>query len=212
MGIAQAGLVLRKTAAVVDLRATISALFGADAQEIAHPNSGEFDIRNPGDIMVQFFGDVCFICNDALVWDLLEDQQKDVTALYQALGSPAQMALFCHYDSGGSYGYAFIEHGKRTRTRLQTSGVPHLPPILESGTPTELEHAWLSAQFYLEEDDCPPDEREKIYFKGEREIEVPENSLTAQILYETLHRQYTVCPWYTDLEPEYHFFKLTAAG
>jgi hypothetical protein len=206
MGIAQAGLVFTRTVAMDDLRTTVSNLFQETATEIEHPNTGAFDIRNHGDVMVQVFGDVCFICNNDLVWDMLEDHQKDASALYQTLGSPDRILLFCHYESGGSFGYAFIENGIRTRSRLQTTEVP---PVIESGTPTALENAWLSAQFYFEEDDGPIEEREKIYYKGDRELEVSEDWITAQMLYETLHRQFSVCPWYTDLEPEYHFFRLS---
>lgn len=209
MGVAQAGLVFRRTTAVNDLPSLIAVLCKSNAVLIPHPNFRDFDIRRHDDIMVQNFGDVCFISNNDLVWDYLADQEKDVTELYKILGSPDEILIFCHYESGGSFGYAFIEQGQRTRSRLQTTGVPQLPPLMESGVPKDFENLWLTAKHYLEEDDVPPEERNKVYYQGDREIEVSEYNLTSRMLYEALQKYFSVCPWETDLEPEYYFFKLT---
>jgi len=38
--------------------------------------------------------------------------------MYSLPGSPELIFAFCHYESGGSYGYALIERGTRTRSRL----------------------------------------------------------------------------------------------
>ena len=208
MGVTRAGLAFRRNSAIADLPAGLATLFHAQVTEIEQPNVGEFDIRHHGDVMVQFYGDICFIFNHDLVWDYLEHQDKDVAALHAALGRPDDLVLFAQYESGGSFGYAFIDRGIRTRTRLQTSGVPHLPEILESGTPTALEKTWLDAQFYWEEDDCPEDERSRVFYKGEREMEIGEVWITAQMLYEALQQRFGVCPWYSDLEPEYRFFRI----
>ncbi|WP_377014280.1 hypothetical protein [Comamonas sp. JC664] len=74
--------------------------------------------------MVQFFDDVCFVCNGDLVWGLLADPNADMQPLSERLGNPAYLLAFCHYDSGGSFGYAVMENGVRTRTRLQTTDIP----------------------------------------------------------------------------------------
>ena len=211
MGIAQAGVAFRPTTPIVDFGELVSRLFNEDANEIAHPNHREFDIRKPTDVMVQMFGDVCFICNDKLAWGLLENQEADTSELYRALGGPELILAFCQYESGGSYGYTFIENGRRTRSRLQTTGIPSLPPLRESGTPKEFENRWLSAEFYLEEDDCPVEERQKIFWQGEPRIDVPEYYLTGRMLYEALQLYFSVCPWETSVEPEYRFFKLAPA-
>jgi hypothetical protein len=177
MGIAQAGVAFKPTSSINDLAAFVSHLFDEDANEIEHPNAREFDIRSHTDVMVQFFNNSCFICNHDLVWDFLENQEKDIAPLYQKLGCPELIVIFCHYDSGGSYGYSIIEHGKRTRTRLQTTG--ESISLIESGTPpTKLENCWLSAKFYIEEDDCPIEERQRIYFQGNHDIEFSEYCLT----------------------------------
>jgi hypothetical protein len=207
MGIAQAGIAFKATSTINNLSSFVSRLFNENANKIEHPNFGEFDIRSHTDVMVQFFNDSCFICNHDLVWDFLENQEKDITPLYQKLGCPELIVIFCHYDSGGSYGYSIVEQGKRTRTRLQIIG-ERLFSLIESGLPTELESRWLSAKFYVEEDDCPIEERQKIYFQDDPNIEFSEYCLTMRMLYEILLLHFSVCPWETDIEPEYHFFKL----
>lgn len=209
MGIAQAGVAFRPKTPITDMAAFISALFDESAAPISPPDIGSFDIRHDSDVMVEQYGDVYFIASDRLVWDFLENHQKDFSYLYQCLGSPDLALLYCHYDSGGSYGYAFIENGVRTRSRLQTTGVPDLPPNIECGEPKDFEKEWLDAQSYIEEDDCPIEERQRIFYKGDREEQVPESYLTAKLLYEALQINFSVCPWATETKPTYHFFKLT---
>ncbi|MDT0356440.1 hypothetical protein RJO15_11705 [Herbaspirillum huttiense F1] len=207
MGIAQAGIVFRPLEPLVDIESFVSGLFGTKVVQIEHPDIGQFDIRHPGDVMVQRFEDAYFVCNNDLVWDLLEFPQTDVTQTYRRLGSPHLFMAFCHYDSGGSYGYAFFEGGKRTRSRLQTVGSAHRQALIEYGAAKDFERNWLSANFYLEEDDCPREEWQKIYFQGNREIEVPEYFLTKRILEEGMVGNFGVCPWDTNLEPSCYFFK-----
>ena len=161
MGIAQAGIVFRPQAPLDDVELFVSDLYGKKVRQIEHPDVGQFDIRNPGDVMVQRFGDTYFVCNNDIAWDLLEFPQTDVIHTYRSLGSPQMLMAFCHYDSGGSYGYAFFENGERTRSRLQTVGGAYRKPLIECGIPKDFEHRWLSANFYIEEDDCPIEERQK---------------------------------------------------
>lgn len=207
MGVAQAGVVFRLESAGQDFRGLMSHLFDQDVQEIPHPDAGKFDIRHASDVMVQVFGDVCFICNDSLVWDLLEKPQADARPLFSALGSPALMLVFCRYDSGGSYGYAVIERGEITRSRLQTSGIPGLAPLVEFGEPKAFETPWLSAPHFLEEDDGPREAWQKVYDLGGRKVS--EHHLTARMLFDALESLFGVCPWETERVPVHHFFKLS---
>ena len=209
MGIAQAGLVFRPNIPIEDMSGFISTLFGERVNSLPHPNVGSFDIRHHSDVMVELYGDVCFIANHDLVWDILENHQSDATQLYERLRAPSLIVVYCHYDSGGSYGYAFIENGKRTRSRLQTTGDPKLPPIIEAGEPKPIELEWLNASSYIEEDDCPVEERQRLYYKGDREIEVAEYHLTSRMLDEMLESYFAVRPWDTELKPVHHFFKLS---
>ena len=115
---------------------------------------------------------------------------------------------FCHYDSGGSHGYAVFENGRRTRTRLQTCGLPDVPALQESGTPLPFEQRWLGARHYVEADTAPSDDAERVYFLGDREVVVPARDLTGRMLHDGLDALFGVCPWETLLTPTYRFFRL----
>lgn len=211
MGITQAGLVFKRSAVTADPVALVEKLTGKRAAELDRATPGPFDTRNHSDVLVQFSGDVCIISNHDLAWPLLEDPAADVRELHQRLGAPADLMVFCRYDSGGTCGYVLIENGERVRSRLETTGVPSLPPLLEAGTPTPLEARWLSAPFYFEEDDedLPEDERTKIFYLGDREEEVAESWLTSHLLRGLLEQRFGVCPWGLATGPEDRFLRLT---
>jgi len=202
MGIAQAGIAFRCTESVSDMAAWMGRVFAEQAAEIPLPVSVRFDIRNHSDVMVQTFGEVCFISNDDLAWPLIRNDAADVTRLHAALGAPELLMAFCHYDSGGSHGYAVFEHGRRTRTRLQTSGLPDVPALVESGAPLPFEQRWLGASHYEEMGDG------RMVFLGEREVVVPARDLTGRMLQDGLDALFGVCPWETLLTPTYRFFRL----
>jgi len=202
MGIAQAGIAFRVSDSVEDLASFVTSVFGEPATEIPLPVSVRFDIRNHSDVMVQTFGEVCFISNDDLAWPLIKDAGADATRLHAALGTPDLLVAFCHYDSGGSHGYAVFEHGRRTRTRLQTSGLPDVPALVESGAPLPFEQRWLGASHYEEMGDG------RMVFLGEREVVVPARDLTGRMLQDGLDALFGVCPWETLLTPTYRFFRL----
>ena len=208
MGIAQAGIAFRISASVEDLEGYIGSVFDERATEIPLPVSVRFDIRNHSDVMVQTFGEVCFISNDDLAWPLIRNSERDIGRLHAALGSPELLVAFCHYDSGGSHGYAVFEQGRRTRTRLQTSGVPDTPALVESGTPLAFEQRWLGARHYDGATAHADDGR--MVFLGEREVVVPARDLTGRMLQDGLDALFGVCPWETLLTPTYRFFRLGA--
>jgi hypothetical protein len=212
MGIAQAGIAFRTTVSVPDTAAWLSAVFAEPATEIPLPVSARFDIRNHSDVMMQTFGEVCFISNDDLAWPLIKDGAADIGRLHAALGAPELLMAFCHYDSGGSHGYAVFENGRRTRARLQTSGVPDVPALVESGTPLLFEQRWLAARHYVEsearaEATTAPDDG-RVYFLGDRQVLVPARELTGRLLQDGLEALFGVCPWETLLTPTYRFFRL----
>jgi len=205
MGIAQAGIAFRISASVPDMERFIGAVFGEPATEIPLPVSARFDIRNHSDVMLQAFGDVCFISNDDLAWPLIRNSGRDLGHLHAALGAPALLMAFCHYDRGGSHGYAVFQHGRRVRTRLQTSGQPDEAALVESGAPLAFEQRWLGARH-----DVDPTARDdgRMVFLGEREVVVPARELTGRMLQDGLEAQFGVCPWETLLTPTYRFFRL----
>ena len=217
MGIAQAGIAFRISESVPDLEDFMTSVFGEPATEIPLPVSARFDIRNHSDVMMQTFGEVCFISNDDLAWPLIKgvgDGAADVARLHAALGAPELLMAFCHYDSGGSHGYAIFENGRRTRTRLQTSGLPDVPTLVESGTPLPFEQRWLAARHYLETETraeaTATQDDGRVYFLGEREVVVPARDLTGRMLQDGLDALFGVCPWETLLTPTYRFFRLGA--
>ena len=206
MGIAQAGIAFRISTSVEDMERFMGAVFDEQATEIPLPVSARFDIRNHSDVMVQAFGEVCFISNDALAWPLIRNSERDAGRLHAALGSPDLLVAFCHYDSGGSHGYAIFENGRRIRTRLQTSGQPDVPALVESGAPLAFEQRWLGARHYVDATANADDGR--MVFLGEREVVVPARDLTGRMLQDGLDALFGVCPWETLLTPTYRFFRL----
>ena len=207
MGIAQAGIAFRISTSVDDLEGFMGAVFDEQATEIPLPVSVRFDIRNHSDVMVQTFGEVCFISNDDLAWPLIRNSERDIGRLHAALGSPELLMAFCHYDSGGSHGYAIFENGRRSRTRLQTSGQPDMPALVESGTPLAFEQRWLGARQYVDATTSGGDDGRRV-FLGEREVVVPARDLTGRMLQDGLDALFGVCPWETLLTPPYRFFRL----
>jgi hypothetical protein len=210
MGVALAGVAFRTDLRSDSAQKLVNRMFGSRTQQLEAPNIGEFDIRNPSDVMVQFFDGACFVYNGELVWDFLANPSKDPGQLLAATGSPDLLVAFCNYESGGSFGYAFFERGTRTRTRLQTSDVRGLPPVLESGEPKDFEVNCLTAPTYLEEDDCPRDQWQKIYKLNDGKLHMPEHYLTQHLLRVALATNFCICPWDDDAGAETSFFRLSA--
>jgi hypothetical protein len=204
MGIAQAGIAFRIPASIEDPGRFLTSVFAEPATEIPLPVSSRFDIRNHSDVMVQTFGEVCFISNDDLAWPLLRDPERRATQLHAALGAPALLVAFCHYDSAGSHGYAVFENGRRTRTRLQTRNLPDVPALLDSGAPLAFEQRWLEARHGEAVGDAG------MVFLGDRDVVLPARDLTGRMLQSGLDALFGVCPWETLLTPTYRFFRLGA--
>lgn len=209
MGVAQAGIIFRPQPAITNWEVLLAQLSGKAVMEISQSASPRFDTRNPGDVLVEKYHDVCVISNNELAWDFLEYQEKDVSVLYEQLGKPGLFIVFCCYDAGGSYGYAFVENGQRTRTRLQTTGVPRLPPLRETGSPKEFEIPWLQANHCYddEDEDCPVEQRMKIFYVGDKDNWVSEDGLTGRLLRESMEINFGVCPWTSAQTPEYRYFR-----
>jgi hypothetical protein len=205
MPIAQAGLAFRVSDPIEDLAAVVSSVFEAPAVEVASPVAERFDVRNRGDVMVQWFGDVCFLCNDPLVSPLLEGCEAGAARLHRALGEPPLLFAFRHDDAAASYGYAVFERGERKRTRLQEAAQAGAPAVAESGPPLAFERRWLAAPHFVEGDAAA-----KVFYLGRREVLVPEERLTGRMLQEGLEAHFDVCPWETLITPTYRFFRLGA--
>ncbi|WP_419688936.1 hypothetical protein ACN22W_18665 [Burkholderia theae] len=209
MGVAVAGIAFRSKDIDRPINELVSELFKCPCREIARPNQWEFDIRNPSDVIVEFFQDTCFVYNNELVWDILDNQEADTSHIFATLNRPKLILGFCNYDSGGSYGYVFIENGVRTRSRLETIASPGRAPLREHGLPKEFEARWLTAPSYLEEDeDSPPEDFVRIYYLPDENLQVTEFSLTSRMLYEALVNNFGVCPWDMNAQLNSRFFRL----
>ena len=101
------------------------------------PVATRFDIRNHSDVMVQLFGDVCFVSNDDLVWPLLKNDSANAEHLHAVLGAPELLLAFCHYDSGGSHGYRAVRGAASTpaHAAADRGRGGHRAPLSESGAP-----------------------------------------------------------------------------
>lgn len=207
MGVAQAGIIVNSKYKKEELHALVELLSNRKLKEIDHPNFSEFDVRNENDFMIEVFGDVYVISNHHLVWNLMSQEVIDSSHIYTSLGCPELFFVFCRYDSGGSYGYAIFENGVRARYRLQTVGSAILEALVEGGEPNEVEQNWLSGEVYLEEDDCPEEDRQKIVINNATRKEVPEYYLTNAILESLLISYFNLIPWDSKEKPIYHFYK-----
>ena len=208
MGIAQAGIAFRISDSVTDAASFIGTVFGEPAKEIPLPVSAHFDIRNHSDVMVQTFGEVCFISNDDLARPLIAGDSPDAGRLHAALGAPALLLAFCHYDADGSHGYAIFERGRRVRSRLERRNDSGVHALTESGTPRIFEQRWLAARHYEAAEASATAGGARMYFLGYREVLVPARELTGRMLQDGLEALFGVCPWETLLTPTYRFFRL----
>ncbi|MDE1165865.1 MAG: hypothetical protein PW845_10855, partial [Pseudomonas sp.] len=196
MGVSQAAIAFRTQRQDFDVPQVVARLFNKRAEVLAQ-RPPRFDTRQPNDVVVEQYGDIWVISSGALTMPILENPHYLASELHETLGSPALIIPFCQYDSGGTYGYAFIENGVLTRSRL------HLfdSPVQQFGPLKPFEERWESAQFYFEEDDCPEEQWQKIYYLGDREQQVPELGLTSRLSYEALNEYLGICPWECSLKP-----------
>lgn len=89
--------------------------------------------------MVEFFEDGCFIYSNELVCDIPENPGADTSHIFATLNRQELILGFCNYESGGSYGYVFIERGGRTQSSQETVKNPGRDAIQEYAVfPTSL--------------------------------------------------------------------------
>lgn len=203
MGVSQAAIAFHRPQADFNPEQVIAQLFNKRV-EVLPQRPPRFDAEAADEVVVEQYGDTWVISSAALAIPLLEQPHAITRDLHRSLGSPAMIVPFCQYESGGTYGYALIENGVLTRSRLQNLD----NPAQQFGPLKPFEALWASAEFYLEEDDCPDDERQKIYYLGDRELEVPEHGLASRLGYEALMEYVGICPWDNSLEPRVWYLRL----
>ena len=221
MAVAQAGIALRLPRPIEDPAALVCALFGDAVEELDRPTSAGFDIRQRGDVMLQTFGDVCFVCNLDFGCRVIDDPHAESERLHAAFGGPEFLMAYCHDEVNERYGYAVYARGRPIRARMQSLSardpgdrtnrlVRTAPPttLRESGNPLSFERRWLGAAHFLQHVDDPAQPTTRIFYLGDREVLVPESRLTGRLLQDGLSALFGVCPWNTLITPRYRFFRL----
>lgn len=187
MGLSTAGLAFKtKLFAASDEEAMIRSAFGdtfhcIPASEIQNLH----DIRVPGNIAVESKNGATFVYNGEIAGQVLFDGGLIDPSLFSALGSPEIMVVFCHYDSGGSFGYVILEKGVQVRSRIYCLG-----KTSDDGNPTDFEMSWLNAEQFVEEEGEPPAYRNLVSGKTSTESYV-----TAYMLGEVMKGLFGACPW-----------------
>jgi len=221
MAVAQAGIAFRTLHPLEDAAALVGRLFDGVAEELERPTSAGFDVRQRGDVMLQVFGDVCFVCNLDFGCDVIDNPHAHADRLHAALGSPEFLMAYCHDEVHERYGYAVYARGRPIRARAQslTTRDPAdrtnrlvrtaAPPALrESGAPLSFERRWLAAPHFLQHVDDPAQPTTRIYYLGDREVLVPESRLTGRLLHDGLTALFGVSPWDSLITPGYRFFRI----
>src|SRR5690349_15143576 len=88
MAVAQAGIAFRASLSHADPAALVGKLLDGVAEEIERPTSAGFDVRQRGDVMLQTFGDICFVCNLEFGCAVIDDPHAHGGRLHEALGAP----------------------------------------------------------------------------------------------------------------------------
>lgn len=187
MGLSTAGLAFKPTSSTPDdeeemiRRAFGKAFHAVSASEVR----GSHDVRVLGNIAVESKNDAIFIYNGEIAERILFKGEAVESTLLSALGTPELAVVFCHYDSGGSFGYVILEDGMRIRSRIHT-----LDKTSDEGNPMDFELSWLKARLFVEEEGEPP-----VYRNTETGQTSTEAYVTANMLDVAMKTLFGVCPW-----------------
>lgn len=184
MGLSTAGLAFRPTASTLDEQELVQLAFGSSAIQLSDPYKVH-DIRVPGNVAVESSNGITFVYNGEIAARSLFDGQSLAPEVFAALGAPELVVIFCHYDSGDSFGYAIVKDGITVRSRVHTSD-----KTKDEGAPNAFELPWLQAESFIEEEGEPP------AYRNLKTGEVTSDSyLTAHLLAEVMNAFFGVTPW-----------------
>jgi hypothetical protein len=145
------------------------------------------DTRRAGNVAVESLGDTTFVYSGEIATRYLFDREPIDASLLAALGNPQAVVCFCHYDSGGSFGYRIIEDGEQTRFRLYYEW-----QTTEEGPPQDFEAAWLGAEPHFDaEEEC------LVYRHAVTGQTLAEGGLTAHLLAAAMAHFFQLVPWDT---------------
>jgi len=183
LGLSTAGLAFRPNASTLDEQALVQKAFGSSFDPSATGTA--HDIRVPGNVVVESKNGATFVYNGEIAGKVLFEGQSLEPAVFAALGAPELVVVFCHYDSGGSFGYAIIKDGIKVRSRVHT-----LDKTVDEGTPNAFELPWLTAESLVEDEGEPP-----AYRNLETGEVTTEPYVTAHLLVQVMNAFFGVVPW-----------------
>lgn len=183
MGLSTAGLAFRPNASTLDEQALVRMAVGSSLDPAAAEQV--HDIRVPGNVAIESRNGATFIYNGEIAAKILFERRSLEPAVFAALGAPELVVAFCHYDSGGSFGYAIIKDGITVRSRMHTQ-----EKTVDEGTPNAFEMPWLTAEPFIEEEGEPP-----AYRNLETGDVTSEPYITAHLLGQVMDAFFGVVPW-----------------
>jgi hypothetical protein len=162
----------------------VQRIFGSSA---VPPSDTYFvhDIRVPGNVTVESRNGAIFVYESEFSGKVLFEGQSLDPAVFAALGSPELLVIFCHYESGGSFGYAIVKNGMTVRSRVYMAW-----KTKDEGVPNEFELPWLQAETFIEEEGCPA-----VYRNLKTGKVANESSVTSRLLVEVMNAFFGVAPW-----------------
>ena len=187
MGYSMGGIAFTRNERNGDPDMLIGALYGS-AYKRATAVSAEN--RNSKEVMAEIFDNFCCIYDDKFPEEHIFRKKKNISSIFKVLGEPELLMVFCHYDSGDSFGYSIYENGLFSRRRLYTNC-----ELTEEGDPKDFELEWINASTYIENEEDPPEEHQVVYYKGNREEIVSAHFLTAKLLREALENFFGMNAW-----------------
>jgi len=186
LGLSTAGLAFLVNASTVGERELLQATFGNNLHPLQSSDTQkQLDIREPGNVAVESKKGATFVYNAEIARKILFVGQPLEPAVFIALGRPEVVVVFCHYDSGGSFGYAIVKNGVTVRSRVHT-----MDRTTDEGTPNTFELPWLQAEPFIEEESKPP------AYRNLKTGEVASEAyVTAHLLTQVMNAFFDLVPW-----------------
>lgn len=197
-GLSTAGVAFRATSSTPQEPIMIQRAFGAAFQAVSPLDGSSRDIRNPGNIAVESKNGVTFVYNGEYAGRILFGEESVDASVLSALGNPELVVVFCHYDSGNSFGYVIVEHGVRTRYRLYTRD-----KTIDEGVPRDFERSWLKAAALVDGKGEPP-----VYRNKDTGEVASEDNVTAGLLDSAMRSFFGIIPWTQwDYKSKFNYYR-----
>jgi hypothetical protein len=184
LGLSTAGLAFRPNLSTLGELDLMQTVFGKGVFQLPEMQNSH-DIRVPGNVTVESKNGATFVYNSEIADRILFEGHSLHPSVFEALGAPEIVVVFCHYDSGGSFGYAILKNGATVRSRVHV-----MEKTTDTGEPNNFELPWLQAESFIEEEGEPPAYRNSS--TGEVSSEA---CVTAHLLAQVMNGLFGLCPW-----------------